>query len=115
MARLAGPDNSLALASGQIMCSLQLAEAQLTEWHLSDDDRAHPAQGGATPWFTKRQVILHARCALQPSCDDGPANRTVGDGCSATCQLLPPWEIEPNNSIATAAITPGSNTSATRR
>jgi cysteine-rich repeat protein len=35
-------------------------------------------------------------------CDDGPLNGTAGDGCSATCQSLPPWEIEPNNTIAQA-------------
>ncbi len=35
-------------------------------------------------------------------CDDGASNGTAGDGCSATCQSLPPWEIEPNNSTATA-------------
>src|SRR5581483_385795 len=34
--------------------------------------------------------------------DDGPANGTTGDGCSATCQALPPWEIEPNGTVATA-------------
>jgi cysteine-rich repeat protein len=35
-------------------------------------------------------------------CDDGPSNGMAGDGCSATCQAVPPWEIEPNNSTATA-------------
>jgi cysteine-rich repeat protein len=35
-------------------------------------------------------------------CDDGPANGTAGDGCDAACQSIPPWEIRPNNSIATA-------------
>ena len=35
-------------------------------------------------------------------CDDGAANGTAGDGCSATCQAVPPWEIEPNDSTATA-------------
>jgi cysteine-rich repeat protein len=33
-------------------------------------------------------------------CDDG--NTTSGDGCSATCQAESPYEIEPNNSTATA-------------
>jgi cysteine-rich repeat protein len=35
-------------------------------------------------------------------CDDGSLNGTPGDGCSATCQAIPPWEIRPNNSVATA-------------
>jgi cysteine-rich repeat protein len=35
-------------------------------------------------------------------CDDGPANGTTGDGCTAACQSIPPWEIRPNDSIATA-------------
>ena len=35
-------------------------------------------------------------------CDDGAANGTAGDGCSVTCQSLPPWEIEPNGTTATA-------------
>jgi cysteine-rich repeat protein len=35
-------------------------------------------------------------------CDDAANNGAAGDGCSATCQSLPPWEIEPNNSLATA-------------
>lgn len=35
-------------------------------------------------------------------CDHGSANGTAGDGCSATCQAIAPWEIEPNNSTATA-------------
>jgi cysteine-rich repeat protein len=33
-------------------------------------------------------------------CDDG--NTAAGDGCSPTCQAEPPYEIEPNNSLATA-------------
>jgi cysteine-rich repeat protein len=33
-------------------------------------------------------------------CDDG--NTISGDGCSATCQSEPPWEIEPNEALATA-------------
>jgi cysteine-rich repeat protein len=35
-------------------------------------------------------------------CDDGAANGTAGDGCTATCTSIAPWEIEPNNSLATA-------------
>jgi cysteine-rich repeat protein len=35
-------------------------------------------------------------------CDDGPLNGTPGDGCSAACVSLPPWEIEPNGTTATA-------------
>jgi cysteine-rich repeat protein len=35
-------------------------------------------------------------------CDDSSANGTAGDGCSATCQAVPPWEVEPNNTRATA-------------
>jgi cysteine-rich repeat protein len=33
-------------------------------------------------------------------CDDG--NTTSGDGCSATCTAETPWEIETNDTIATA-------------
>ncbi len=44
-------------------------------------------------------------------CDDGPQNGTTGDGCSATCQAIAPWEIEPNTSMATATPQwPGFNT-----
>jgi cysteine-rich repeat protein len=35
-------------------------------------------------------------------CDDGPLNGTPGDGCDANCHSLPPWEIDPNNSLMTA-------------
>jgi cysteine-rich repeat protein len=35
-------------------------------------------------------------------CDDGPNNGTPGDGCSATCTTLAPWEIEPNTDTAHA-------------
>jgi cysteine-rich repeat protein len=44
-------------------------------------------------------------------CDDGPANGTPGDGCTATCQAIAPWEIEVNGSLATATPPwPGFNT-----
>jgi cysteine-rich repeat protein len=33
-------------------------------------------------------------------CDDG--NTTPGDGCNATCQAEPPYEIEPNGTLMTA-------------
>jgi cysteine-rich repeat protein len=35
-------------------------------------------------------------------CDDGAENGTPGDGCSATCQAVAPWEIRPNGTLATA-------------
>jgi cysteine-rich repeat protein len=35
-------------------------------------------------------------------CDDGAANGTPGDGCSATCQSLAPWEVEPNGTTGQA-------------
>ena len=38
--------------------------------------------------------------AAGEQCDDG--NFINGDGCSATCNAEPPWEIEPNGSLAEA-------------
>jgi cysteine-rich repeat protein len=35
-------------------------------------------------------------------CDDGANNGVAGDGCSATCQALSPWEIEPNDTRSQA-------------
>ncbi len=55
---------------------------------------------------SRRAQRLRRRCAATGSscpaekCDDG--NNTSGDGCSATCQVEPGFELETNNTLATA-------------
>jgi cysteine-rich repeat protein len=70
--------------------------------------RVELAGNNATQWeyvFTitvKQPVCGDGIIEAGEQCDDGPANGAPGDGCSATCQSLPPWEISPNSSMATA-------------
>lgn len=54
----------------------------------------------AQPWYVLEVVVHPPGCGdavlgAGEQCDDG--NETDGDGCSASCQAEPPWEIEPND------------------
>jgi cysteine-rich repeat protein len=63
---------------------------------------------GNTFWeYVLTATVLQPGCGdgvISPGeqCDDGPLNGTAGDGCSATCTSIAPWETELNNTIATA-------------
>jgi cysteine-rich repeat protein len=59
----------------------------------------------AIPSYVLKIKVVPPSCGdsvLQPGeqCDD--SNAIAGDGCSATCQSEPPYEIEPNGTRATA-------------
>jgi len=61
--------------------------------------------GSSTPFYAVRVTVRPPGCGdtlLQPGeqCDDD--GTTSGDGCSAGCQSESPFEIEPNDSVATA-------------
>jgi cysteine-rich repeat protein len=56
--------------------------------------------------------ILEAK-VVEPTCGDGvkqpseecdDSNTTSGDSCDSACMAEPPWEIEPNNSMAEATV-----------
>jgi cysteine-rich repeat protein len=62
---------------------------------------------GTTPLYVLTVTVRPPACGdglrdTGEQCDDGASNGAVSDGCSASCQSLPPWEIEPNDTTAQA-------------
>jgi cysteine-rich repeat protein len=70
--------------------------------------RVESGGGNSTQWqYVVTIAVAQPGCGdgiveAGEQCDDGPGNGAPGDGCSATCQAIPPWETEPNSSLATA-------------
>ncbi len=110
-----GPGGSLLLevgATGVAGCSL-ISPAQDPQIASSLAAGTYYARVGTTTNTATCPLYVLGIAVWQPACgdgfveageqcDDGAANGSAGDGCSATCTSLSPWEIEPNNTLTTA-------------